>query len=370
MAPSVHVRGTCKSLNELGHKVALIHKSPTGKQFKPDWLNVITDVPWPNIRGGWWLFQSFAAVKLIIQLKKNKPDLIYIRSKIGHIIEIALRFCNVPIVVEINGSGILNDLSANRYFHKCDLILADNNVLATNLSLTFPEHSEKIKTHLTFVTDSEHFKPREQYDASNSAGLEPNVFRLIHVSSFQPWHDFDTMLGAMKILLEKSNRVFELILIGDGLRYSYVVSKIKIEGLEQVVKIKGRINHADLPLYINAAHVGIDVLTNDNLNGGTNLAAYKIYEYMSCARPVITAVSHDYIVPDWANNYLSLIPSENPEYLADAILQIADSYDEWEDKALRSREYVRVHRNWKMATQSTLLHINNILNKNLYYDTL
>jgi len=362
MAPSVHVRGTCKALKNLGHSVALIHASPSKtKSFAPDWLDLISDVPWPEIRGGWKLFQIHAAFRLVQITRTWKPDVIYIRSALGKILEAGLRQCKVSVVLEVNGSNLLENPNTQRSLKVCDRILVDNSTLADDLRESFPEHGDKIRIHLTFVTDADHFRPIDRVTACETLGLDPGVLRLLHVSSFQPWHDFDTMITAVQELEKRFQIPIELRLIGDGPLRKPLLKRIVSEGLDKLITIPGRVKHFELPGHIAMCSAAIDLFTSDRLEGGKNLGAYKIYEYMACQRPVITAVSSNYSPPDWARDNLALIPPEDSEALIAAIETITDYPSIWEEKATHARNHVRTHNTWRAATETTLVHLEELM---------
>jgi glycosyltransferase involved in cell wall biosynthesis len=362
MAPSVHVRGTCKALDALGHSVALIHKAPTGsKKFSPEWLNLICEVSWPEMRGGWKLFQIQAAFRLLQIVRKWKPDVIYIRSSLGRTLEWALRRCNVSVIVEINGNEIFENPATRRSFHVCDLILVDNIQLAKDIITTFPEHGSKVRTHLTFVTNAEHFRPMEQAVACNLLRLDRSVLRLLHVSSFQHWHDFNTMIQAVRLLEKRFQGKIELQLLGDGPAWDRLQACILTEKLDGIVKMPGRVSHGELPNHIAASDITIDLLTSKLLEQGRNMSAVKIYEYMACSRAVITAVSQNYSAPEWARDNLALIPPEDPNALAAAIEDIAGAPMVWAEKAQKACQHVRQHHTWHAATETTLAHLQTLV---------
>lgn len=362
IAPSVRVRNTCRALSNLGHVVTLVHVNPAGQTAAlADYVERVFSVRWPSIRGGWKIFQFGAAYTLLKLVQKDRPDVIYVRSHLGWILELALKRAGVPIVLEVNGNGFLKDPRAGNAIKLCSRILVDNVVLKAKIEEEYRFAQGKVKKHNIFVTDSDHFRPIDRDLACTRLGLEKEALRLIHVSSFQDWHDFKTMISAAKLLSSKYNLKVELILVGDGYRRTEVKSFIEESKCGDIVRLAGRINHLDVPLFIGASDIALDILSKDLLVTGRSLSAVKVYEYMACARPVITAVDSYFSPPVWAKDLLSLVPPEDPEMLADAILRIEGSPEFWAEKSARAREYVRANRTWEAGAMHTLSKIVDVL---------
>ncbi|MEP3145192.1 glycosyltransferase family 4 protein [Qipengyuania citrea] len=360
-APAVHVRGTCRALNEKGHKVALLHRLPVpNAHFYPSWLYNIRTARWPRFRGGWMMFQIIASIKLIIMSKMLRPDFIYVRSPTGRILRCALKIARSRVVWEINGLEGINSHATRQTMRICDLALVDSDGMRNEFSSTFPEFDEKIKRHLTFVTDPKCFYPIRKLDATKDLGLSEDTIKVIHVSSFQPWHDFDTMVSAFEGLCDITGPI-QFFFIGDGPERANVIRRAREAGLVGA-EFPGRIRNSDLHKYINCADVCVDIFSSDRLLG-KNLGAYKIYEYMACARPVITAVSDNFSPPDWARDFLYLIKPSSPAELRSALLNVLANSEDWNFKAKEAMLYVQKNQTWSKATDTTLHHLYELMKK-------
>lgn len=358
MAPSVHVRGTCSALTELGHHVALIHaKTSATLRLDVSWLELEQHITWPQFRGGWKVFQMTAGIATLYRTLTWKPDLLYLRSSPGVLLKWLLRLIRQPIVIELNGHEGLDSPKTEGFLNLAARILVDDPGISATVEQLYPHLANRVRLHTTFVTDTDHFVPQDRDRACAALGLDPAAFHMIHVSSFQPWHDFDTMLAGAQIAQGRTDRPLQLHLIGDGPRFNEVKKKIADAGLGNLVILGGRVAHAALPMRIAVSDVALDFLRKGKLDQGRNLAAVKVYEYIACNRPVITAVSETFDPPGWAEKWLALVPPESAEALADQLLSIIKDPDTWRDRAALARNYVLRERNWIAATKTTLQQI-------------
>ncbi len=343
---------------ELCHHVALIHaKTSATHRLDVSWLDFEQRMAWPQFRGGWKMFQVTAGLAAVYRTLTWKPDLLYMRSSPGMLLKWLLKLVRQPIVIELNGHEGLDSPKTESFLNLAARILVDDPRIGATVEQRFPHLANRVRLHTTFVTDTDHFVPQDRDRACAALGLDPDAFHMIHVSSFQPWHDFDTMLAGAQMAQDRTAKPLQLHLIGDGPRLNEVKKKIAKAGLGNLVTLVGRVAYADLPSRIAASDLALDPFRRDKLDQGKNLGAYKLYEYIACGRPVITAVSETFIPPEWAANGLALVPPESADALADQILSIIKDPDNWRDSAALARDYVLRERNWIAATKTTLQQI-------------
>lgn len=358
MAPSVHVRGTCRALSDLGHDVALIHaKTSATHRLDVSWLDFEQRMAWPQFRSGWKVFQMTAGLAALYRTLTWKPELLYMRSSPGTLLKWLLKLVRQPIVIELNGHEGLDSPKTEGFLNLAACILVDDPGIGSAVEHRFPHLANRVRLHSTFVTDTDHFVPQDRDRACAALGLDPNAFHMIHVSSFQPWHDFDTILAGIRMAQGRTDRPLQLHLIGDGPRFNEVKKKVADAGLDNLVTLVGRVAYAALPMRIAACNLALDLFRRVKLNQGKNLGAYKLYEYIACNRPVITAVSENFNPPDWAATGLALVPPESPTALGNQILSIINDPDNWCDRTALARNYVLRERNWIAATKTTLQQI-------------
>jgi glycosyltransferase involved in cell wall biosynthesis len=361
-APSVRVRESCKALSELGNRVALIHVANSlGHRLNVSWLDKELPIKWPAFRGGWKIFQLVATIALIRAVRNWKPDLVYLRCSNGNIIDFAFMRINKPLVLELNGLEFLDDPKFERRARLCDRLLVDDPIMARHCLEALPSLAHKIGEHSIFAINPALFAPQGKEECCRKLSVSPDPFRMIHVSGFYPWHDFDTILAALERVVARTSQNLELLLIGDGPRRSSIAAAVKSRGLESFVKLPGKIPHKLIATHIGSSDLAIDLFSARRLDEGKNLAAMKLYEYAACCRPVITAVSSDFVPPEWAGKSFGLIPPEDPESLAGSILSVIQEPEKWRLRAHLAAEYVREHKNWHAAARNTLVHLEEIL---------
>lgn len=361
-APAVHVRGTCQALSAAGHDVALAHAvSMPERRLQAEWLGRCDGLLWPRVRGGWRCFELMVALRLPAILRDWRPDLIYARISPGRAIVRALARSGVPIVIEVNGIEVLANPRFRELVNVARLALADHPVLAARLRDSVPEQADKIRQHDTFVTDATIFHPRDRAECCKRLNLKPDVFRLLHVSSFQNWHDFGTLFHGLSLLADAVDRDIELVLVGSGERGAEV--RRMAAGIDRRVQVifAGRVEHDLVADFIGASDLTIDLFTREKLESGKDLGAYKLYEYAASDRPVITAVSAGFVAPDWAQETFGLIPPEDPHALAEAIRAVIRDPLSWRGRARRAGDFVRRDRTWEAATETTLIHLREIV---------
>ena len=73
----------------------------------------------------------------------------------------------------------------------------------------------------------------------------------------------------------------------------------QVLGLADFIVFTGRLPYERVPIYIGASDVGVGPLTR-TLNAKNGSSAMKVYEYVSCGRPVV--VSRLPGIEDWVES--------------------------------------------------------------------
>jgi glycosyltransferase involved in cell wall biosynthesis len=77
-------------------------------------------------------------------------------------------------------------------------------------------------------------------------GVDRNDVVIGYISSFQPYEDFATLVDAIAILRERGRPVRGL-LVGDGSTLGEIRERVSAKGLDDVIRLPGRIPHAAVP---------------------------------------------------------------------------------------------------------------------------
>lgn len=100
------------------------------------------------------------------------------------------------------------------------------------------------------------------------------------VGSLKPWHDLDTLLAAMRLLVA-DDPAYHLLIVGQGPRMEELVSKN-----DAFVTYAGAVVHEQIPAYVAAT----DVVAVPYAGGQEHyFSPIKLFEAMAMARPVAAA---------------------------------------------------------------------------------
>jgi len=246
-----------------------------------------------------------------------------------------------------------------KFVKACDLVLVDSDAMMTMFKATFAEHSEKVKVHRSPGVDTAEFPPRSPVLSRRALRLPEGRTTLVHVSGFQPHHDFKAMLDATKILEEAGTKVL-LILIGHGPRWNEIKALTRKALSGDSVMMPGFVELEHIPSYLSAADICLNLVQAETLKEG-NFRATKLFEYMACARPVIASVRPDRPVPPWATDTLLLVPPESPARIAEAVTTILAEPEEWELRCAAGREWVVRERSWEAVSRTTLSYLHSLV---------
>ena len=134
--------------------------------------------------------------------------------------------------------------------------------------------------------DTDIFRPAEKTEASLRLGLDPNRYRVIFAGNFVPVKGVEHLIRAFPDVRAMFPDC-ELVLLGadqgkgDRMRYKTGIDQA---GINDSVMISDRVQHCDLPIWLQAS----DVLVLPSLNEGFGLVAA---EALACGRPVVSTKS-------------------------------------------------------------------------------
>jgi len=211
----------------------------------------------------------------------------------------------------------LNDLAVGKETLKeADKIITVSNA-TKDYVLSLGAKPEKIKV-LHNGVDLVHFRPltgkreemRRKLGISQSSIVVLTVRRLVYKNGI------DTLIEGANIAVKKNSKITFLI-VGKGPDLNNVQMRIRQLGIENNFRLTGFVKDEDLPFYYNAA----DFFVLPSKSGeGLPLVAL---EAMACGLPVI-ATNVGGISEILMEDYGKLVPSNQPESLAKAILEFSN----------------------------------------------
>ena len=165
--------------------------------------------------------------------------------------------------------------------------------------------------------DLEKFRPRpkKREEMRRKLGISESAIVVLTVRRLVYKNGIDTLLEGAKIAVKKNSRIVFLA-VGKGPDSDSVKLRIAQLGIEDNFKLAGFVSDVDLPSYYNAA----DLFVLPSKSGeGLPLVAL---EAMACALPVI-ATDVGGIREVLKEDYGKLVPPNEPELLAEAVLDFA-----------------------------------------------
>jgi glycosyltransferase involved in cell wall biosynthesis len=227
----------------------------------------------------------------------------------------------------------VNDLTVGKEtLRHADKIITVSNATKEYV-LSLGANPNKIKV-LHNGVDLNRFKPlpivkeemRKKLGIPNNAKVVLTVRRLVYKNGV------DTLIDAVNLAVKKKQNIV-FIIAGKGPDMARVQSQIEQLGLEKNIKLTGFVADQDLHLYYNTAD--LFVLTSKSGEGLPLVAL----EAMACGLPVI-ATNVGGINEIMVKNFGKLVPANNPEALADAIVELVDINNETEElRAIVEEQY-------------------------------
>ena len=210
----------------------------------------------------------------------------------------------------------LNDLAVGKETLKeADKIITVSNATKEYV-LSLGAKPEKIKV-LHNGVDLVRFRPLtgKREEMRRKLGIPQNAIVALTVRRLVYKNGVDTLIESANIAVKKNPKIVFLV-VGKGPDLNSVQIKIRQLGIENNFKLTGFVSDEDLPFYYNTA----DFFVLPSKSGeGLPLVAL---EAMACGLPVI-ATNVGGISEILMEDYGKLVPSNQPELLAEAILEFS-----------------------------------------------
>ncbi len=269
-------------------------------------------------------------IPMILSLKKLireiNPDILHSHSAGGYAWMVMFTGFH-PFVVTPWGSDVLIDIQKSRterFFtkfalRKADIITCDgeNTIEAiTNLGIS----PKKIR-FITFGVDIKKFKPSWGKEEIRKKLCLSDSKIAVSTRFLTPVHDVETLVRAVPAVLQKVSDA-KLIIIGDGSQKEYLINLAKSLGAASAIDFVGRVSQDEMILRLQSADIYISTSLSES-----GLAA-STAEAMACGLPVINTDTGD--IKLWIKNGQggSIIPTKNPEVLAEKIICLLKNDEE------------------------------------------
>ncbi|MBU6480273.1 MAG: glycosyltransferase family 4 protein [Nitrospirae bacterium] len=138
--------------------------------------------------------------------------------------------------------------------------------------------------------DGDRFHPQSHEAARKVLGLPATGPYIGFVGGFFPWHGLETLIEAVPFVREKvPSSTF--LLVGDGQTRQALEQLVQQHGLTDIVRFVGRAEWEHVPTWIAACDVCVVLHRQTRSYPGDSM---KLWEYLSCGRPVITTAGPGY----------------------------------------------------------------------------
>jgi glycosyltransferase involved in cell wall biosynthesis len=323
---TVHIREVVDNWQALGTSVTLF--APGIWPFSVPPACEVVYVPTINVRIiREYLFLMIVPLYVLFFGLKRRPAAVYCRE-MSFMLPIvwATRLLGIPVVMEINGF-LLKDLemigasglrlSVFRLFQRINLRLSDGLVFAGRdyLDLFRREYPiEKGKAYfIPNGVDTDLFSPGDGAQAARLAGLDVNRRYVTFVGTFYPHSLTPVIVRAAQNIVAKYPDV-DFIMVGDGHDLARCKEAAGELGISDRIVFVGTKMNRDVPAYLRASKVLINLV-----DGSDDSGSMKLLEYMSSGGAVVvnSGAAFGVVLTHRLNCYL--IDQAEPETLAQAI---------------------------------------------------
>ncbi len=198
-------------------------------------------------------------------------------------------------------------------YRGCDRILVQSRAFAAPIA----KQGVSAEKTVYLPNSAEHFYRRLPPSPEDAAAREFRPgFRILFAGNVGSAQDFPTIVAAAELL--RKHRDIQWIIMGDGRMRSWVESEIQKRGIDETVQLLGSRRATEMPHYFAHADILLATLRRDPFFAYTIPA--KIQSYLACGKALIVSLEGEgaNIVSEAGAGWV--VPPENPEALAEAIL--------------------------------------------------
>ena len=195
--------------------------------------------------------------------------------------------------------------------------------------------------------DGARFHPQSHETARKDLGLPANGPYIGFVGGFFPWHGLETLMEAVPFVRDKVPSA-TFLLVGEGQTKHALEQLVQQRGLTDFVRFVGRADWAQVPTWIAACDVCVVLHRQTRSYPGDSM---KLWEYLSCGRPVITTVGPGYGETVEAIGCGIAVEPDNAQDLARQLIRLLEDPDERMKMGERGRKAVIQAHTWDARAQ-------------------
>lgn len=335
------------NLTKSGHGVYLfIPKIGYPEQQTPAHVCPVPFIDLPVLR-----FISFQVVAflwaLYVALRKDYPDIIYVRIMWSFIPMILGRLLSVPVMLEINDSphrayaSIKNlfkrtvvHLIDKISFHLSDHILPVTKKIAENMHTLEGIPWEKL-TVLPSGTNIDLFYPMDKRQCCLKLGFDESLTYIGFIGTFFRYQGIDTLIGAAHSIIQRYPQVRFLIL-GDGpMKDTWQIMLTECD-LESYFIFPGYVPYEGVASYCAV----MDICVAPFHRSAGDSSGVKIFDYLACGKPVVATDVGETSGFFADSGAVILVPPEDPAALAQGLNRLLENETLREEMGKKGRAFI------------------------------
>ena len=308
-------------------------------------------IPWPMLRP--ISYAVFSCVVALVQAVLSKPDVVYYRWMDSPHPLLFARLVGAQCVCEVNGEPVSDWPETDRTFKRrlkhrlasfalsrCDRVVVLTEGLRDLVIRRYRVAPERVVV-LPSGTDTRLFFPQDSTACRRRIGLGLDREYIGFVGSFYRYQGLQCLLEAMAIIRRTVPSV-HLLLVGDGEAAPELKQQADRLVLNPCITWAGRITYQEVPTWIGAMTLCVAPFRGDR--GETS--PVKIFDYLGCGKPVIASAIPSVSATFAQETGVALVPPDDPEALAQAVLALLKDPDRQIRMAAMGRHFVEHRFSW------------------------
>ena len=343
----VKVYELATNLTKRGHRVFLfIPKIGYPEQQTTAHVCPVPFIDLPVLR-----FISFQVLAFLwalrVALRKNPPDIIYVRIMWSFIPMILGKLFSIPVLLEVNDSPHRAYSNIQHSLKRKIVYLIDrisyrfsNYVLPVTFKIAEDLHridslSWDYMTVLPSGTNTDLFRPMDKSSCCKKLKFDPQKKYVGFIGTFFHHQGIDVLIDSSPLIIQQRSDV-SFLLVGDGQMRTKWERKVNEMGLKNYFIFTGNVPYEDVPYYCGIMNVCVSPL----LEEAGERSPVKVFDYLACAKPVVMSdvAETGKIFED--SGAVRLIPTEDEVSLSQSILQLLEDDHLRAKMGKKGREFV------------------------------
>ncbi len=318
----------------------------------------------------YFLSPSFFAsgiATLMREAKRTKPDVLHAHWLLpnGFIAAVVSKRLGIPLVVSVPGSdaqvaakNALFRRMARFTFEQASLLTANSESLRDSIVALGADPAKF--DMIIYGTDPQALKPAAKGVDSlcESLNIDPESVVLLCVGRMVHKKGFDILLHAMTATgMQKCPIV--TVMVGDGDQQAEWQELATSLGIRDRIRWVGNVPKDEIGTYYNMA----DVLLMPSVSKPADGLNVCVLDAMSCAKPVVGSVAagNPLAIIDGETGFL--VPEQDPQALADALVTLIDDADLRRRLGAAGRERIETELGWPHLARRYIDHFERLATK-------